>query len=82
MKLIVTIRATAVGLIMFTLMALAVSPAAYAAQQVGAASTPAAKPVICEWVYRPEYGYKDEWFRIFKKYQLAIVERHRIDRNS
>jgi hypothetical protein len=24
-----------------------------------------------------QYGHKDEWFRIFKKYQLAILERQK-----
>jgi hypothetical protein len=38
-------------------------------------STP--KPVIVEWVYRTKYGYKDEWWRICKKYQLAILERQK-----
>ncbi|SFS13786.1 hypothetical protein SAMN05421771_2393 [Granulicella pectinivorans] len=45
------------------------------AQQPKSAAT--AKPVIYEWVYRTKYGYKDEWFRIFKKYQLAILERQK-----
>jgi hypothetical protein len=30
-----------------------------------------------EWVYRVQYGHKDEWFRIFRKYQLAILERQK-----
>jgi hypothetical protein len=41
------------------------------------ASAPVSKPVIEEWVYRTRYGYTDEWFRIFKKYQLAILERQK-----
>ncbi len=45
------------------------------AQQSNAVS--ASTPVIVEWVYRTKYGYKDEWFRIFKKYQLAILERQK-----
>lgn len=77
MKLRAQIRITAFGLTMFTLMMLAASPAVGGAQQVGASSAPAAKPVIYEWVYRTKYGYKDEWFRIFKKYQLAILERQK-----
>lgn len=44
-----------------------------AAQQ--AAQAP--KPVIEEWVYRTKYGYTDEWWRIFKKYQIAILERQK-----
>ena len=30
-----------------------------------------------EWVYRVQYGHKDEWWRIFKKYQIAILERQK-----
>lgn len=30
-----------------------------------------------EWVYRTKYGFTDEWFRIFKKYQIAILERQK-----
>jgi hypothetical protein len=47
------------------------------AQQPGNASAQASRPVIEEWVYRTRYGYKNEWFRIFRKYQLAILERQR-----
>jgi hypothetical protein len=42
-----------------------------------AAVAPAEKPVIVEWVYRVQYGHKDEWWRIFKKYQIAILERQK-----
>jgi hypothetical protein len=41
------------------------------------ASDPAKKDFTEEWVYRVQYGHKDEWFRIFKKYQLAILERQK-----
>ena len=30
-----------------------------------------------EWVYRVQYGHKDEWLKIFKKYQIAILERQK-----
>jgi hypothetical protein len=50
---------------------------AASAQQPATASAAAAKPVIEEWVYRTKYGYKDEWFRIFKKYQIAILQRQK-----
>lgn len=43
----------------------------------GAQSTAAAKPVTLEWVYRVKYGYKDEWFRLFKKNQLSILEKQK-----
>jgi hypothetical protein len=41
------------------------------------ASIATQKDFIEEWVYRVQYGHKDEWFRIFKKYQLAILERQK-----
>ncbi len=37
----------------------------------------APKTVTVEWVYRVRYGGHDEWFDIFKKYQLAILERQK-----
>jgi hypothetical protein len=46
-----------------------------ASGQQAVASAP--KPVIVEWVYRVQYGHKDEWWRIFKKYQIAILERQK-----
>jgi hypothetical protein len=41
------------------------------------AALPAQRPVIEEWVYRVQYGHQDEWWRIFKKYQIAILERQK-----
>jgi hypothetical protein len=51
------------------------TPVVAATQQ--AAVVPAEKPVIVEWVYRVQYGHKDEWWRFFKKYQIAILERQK-----
>jgi hypothetical protein len=28
-----------------------------------------------EWVYRIKYGYQTEWWKIFQKYQIAILDR-------
>jgi len=54
----------------------AATPVTLSAQQaISSAST--AKPVIEEWVYRTKYGFKDEWWTIFKKYQIAILERQK-----
>jgi hypothetical protein len=36
-----------------------------------------AKAETIEWVYRIRYGFHDEWFRIFQKYQIAILERQK-----
>jgi hypothetical protein len=53
------------------------TPVVAAMQQATAAPLPSQKPVIVEWVYRIQYGHKDEWWRIFKKYQIAILERQK-----
>jgi hypothetical protein len=37
----------------------------------------APKLVTVEWVYRVRYGGNEEWFRLFKQYQLAILERQK-----
>lgn len=50
--------------------------AAVAQQAVPSAAT-AQKSETIEWVYRVQYGHRDEWFQIFKKYQLAILERQK-----
>jgi len=62
---------------MFGVMTNVASSHAAIAQQANTISSAAPKPVIVEWVYRTKYGYQDEWFRIFKKYQLAILERQK-----
>jgi len=40
-------------------------------------SSPADKPYIEEWVYRVKYGFKDEWWKLFQKYQLAILQKEK-----
>ena len=55
--------------------------ALFFADPLGAAvaqQTPAApKPYEVEWVYRVRYGFQDEWWRIFQKYQIAILDREK-----
>ena len=36
---------------------------------------PGAKGYEVEWVYRVRYGYIDEWWDIFRKYQIPILDR-------
>ena len=47
----------------------------------GAAVAQAPKPGVkgyeVEWVYRVWYGFIDEWWDIFRKYQLAILDREK-----
>ena len=40
-------------------------------------ANPAAKGYEVEWVYRVRYGFIDEWWDIFRKYQLAVLEREK-----
>ena len=54
-------------------MALAAPAGAVLAQS----AAPDAKPYQVEWVYRVKYGYQEEWWRIFQKYQIATLDRAR-----
>jgi hypothetical protein len=76
MKIYPLFSVKALALIIFSVLTIAASPLALT-QQTGAATSVAPKPVIEEWVYRTKYGYKDEWWKIFKKYQIAILERQK-----
>ena len=49
----------------------------YAYQAATTVSAAPAHPETEEWVYRIRYGFHDEWFQIFRKYQLAILERQK-----
>ena len=41
-----------------------------------AQSAPASpKPYLVEWVYRVQYGHQDEWWTLFRKYQIAALDR-------
>jgi hypothetical protein len=49
-----------------------VGPAGAAHAQAGPA---AQRPYLVEWVYRIQYGHQTEWWKIFQKYQIAILDR-------
>src|ERR1700754_483724 len=34
-------------------------------------------PYQVEWVYHVQYGHQDEWWKIFRKYQVAILDREK-----
>jgi hypothetical protein len=40
-----------------------------------AAEPAAPKPYLVEWLYRVQYGHKDEWWALFRKYQIAALDR-------
>jgi hypothetical protein len=42
---------------------------------VGQPPKPGAKAYEVEWVYRVRYGFIDEWWDIFRKYQIPILDR-------
>ena len=43
-----------------------------------ALAQPAAEqPYQVEWVFKVKYGYEAEWWRIFQKYQIAILDREK-----
>ena len=74
MKLTARFTATTILISLFTL---TTAPTPTISQQGATASVPVPKPVVEEWVYRTKYGYMDEWWAIFKKYQIAILERQK-----
>lgn len=76
MKIYQQFHTRALALIIFSFVTITARPLALA-QQPGAATSAVPKPVIEEWVYRTKYGSKDEWWQIFKKYQIAILERQK-----
>jgi len=47
------------------------------AQASAASGSAAEKPYIVEWVYRVKWGHKDEFFDIFKKYQLPVLDKEK-----
>jgi hypothetical protein len=56
---------------------LSVIPTTASAYQAATAAATTAQPETVEWVYRIRYGFHDEWFQIFRKYQIAILERQK-----
>ena len=38
---------------------------------------PGLKGYEVEWVYRVRYGYIDEWWDLFRKYQVAVLDREK-----
>jgi hypothetical protein len=48
-----------------------------AAAAMAQAPKPGVKGYEVEWVYRVRYGFIDEWWDLFRKYQLAILDREK-----
>jgi hypothetical protein len=49
--------------------------AAWAILAVAQPPNPSAKGYEVEWVYRVRYGFIDEWWDLFRKYQIPILDR-------
>ena len=60
--------------LLVTAMLLSSLDSAGAAQNAPAATD---KPYLVEWVYRVKWGHADEFFDIFKKYQIKILDREK-----
>jgi hypothetical protein len=41
------------------------------------AASPSEKPYLVEWVYKVKWGCPDEFWEIFKKYQIATLNREK-----
>jgi hypothetical protein len=65
-----------IGLSLITVLSFMPHPA-YAYQAASTVSPTAVRPETVEWVYRIRYGFHNEWFQIFRKYQIAILEREK-----
>ncbi len=58
--------------------ALAGVPQARGQQATPSPSTSASdKPYLVEWVYKVKWGYADEFWQLFKKYQIATLNREK-----
>jgi len=44
---------------------------------IGAHAAGADKPYVVEWVYKVKWGHSDEFFDIFRKYQVPILDRQK-----
>ena len=60
------------------LAALLMAAHAASAQQAPKSSEAGAeKPYVVEWVYKVKWGHADEYWQLFKKYQIAILNREK-----
>jgi hypothetical protein len=76
MRLIRSIKQALTGLSLIAALA-CLQPIAHAYQTANPAAAKPAHTETEEWVYRVRYGFHDEWFQIFRKYQIAILERQK-----
>jgi hypothetical protein len=58
-------------MISFLLLAFAMLPSSSASGQQ------TSQPYIVEWVYKVKFGYQDEFWQIFQKYQIATLNKEK-----
>ncbi len=59
-----------IPMFLFLLLAVAIVPPPANCQ-------PANSPYIVEWVYKVKWGYQDEFWKIFQKYQIATLNKEK-----
>jgi len=70
-----TVLTVAVAVLVFSCV-----DSAFAQQGTSVSSSAASlseKPYLVEWVYKVKWGYADEFWEIFKKYQIATLNREK-----
>jgi hypothetical protein len=72
----ISAKRTLIGLMLIAVLSF-IPPSTYAYQAANTVSSTTGRQETVEWVYRIRYGYHDEWFQIFRKYQIAILERQK-----
>jgi hypothetical protein len=70
-------RRTVLSVFFLALLPLLAPSSGHTQQTATSAVSSTLRPETVEWVYRIRYGYHDEWWRIFRKYQIAILERQK-----
>jgi hypothetical protein len=63
-----------------TALILLLAGASHARSQQTSASpsgSPSDKPYLVEWVYKVKWGHADEFWQIFKKYQIPVLNREK-----
>jgi len=65
------------SLVLAALLLAAVGVSTPRAHAQSAAPAAQSKPYLVEWVYRVKYGYQDEWWKLFKKYQIATLDKEK-----
>ena len=73
-------RSRSLTIAAFAIVVIALAGVSQARGQQAAANTPVSateKPYLVEWVYKVKWGYADEFWQIFKKYQIATLNREK-----